>query len=109
MHGGELIREARKRAGLTQQDLGELLATTQPAVARWETGKTAPSFERVVEAIRACGLDLGVRIVTADDQHALLVQDNLRRSPSARVDRVAESRASIADLVASAEVQKRAV
>ncbi|HEX2294135.1 MAG TPA: helix-turn-helix transcriptional regulator [Actinomycetota bacterium] len=109
MHGGELIREARKRAGLTQQALAELLATTQPAVARWENGKTSPSFERVVEAIRACGFDLGVRIVAFDDQHALLVQDNLRRTPAGRLDRLTQSHASLADLVASAKVRDHAV
>lgn len=109
MNGGDLIRTARKRAGLSQRELAELLATTQPVIARWERGTSSPSFERVVEAIRACGLDLGVRIVTPDDQHALLVQDNLRRTPSERLDRLAQSRASIADLVASARMQDLAV
>ncbi|HEX2056953.1 MAG TPA: helix-turn-helix transcriptional regulator [Actinomycetota bacterium] len=109
MHGGELIREARKRAGLTQRELAELLATTQPVVARWENGKTSPSFERVVQAIRACGLDLGVRIVTPDDQHAVLIDDNLRRTPSQRLDRLAQSHASLASLVAEARVRSHAV
>lgn len=104
MNGGELVREARLRAGLTQRDLAELLATTQPVIARWETGRASPSFRRVVDAVRACGLDLAVRIVTPDDQHAVLVQDNLRRTPTERLDRLAQSYASLKSLAPEARV-----
>ena len=98
MHGGELVREARKRAGLSQQQLAELLLTTQPVVARWETGRTSPSFARVVEAIRACGLDLHIRIGTYDDQHALLIEDSLHETHSDRLDHLAQSHASMTKL-----------
>jgi transcriptional regulator with XRE-family HTH domain len=101
MHGGELIREARKRAGLSQQQLAELLLTTQPAIARWETGRTSPSFRRVVEAIRACGFDLHARVMTADDQHRVLIDDTLRRTPAERMDHLAQAHASIARLAAA--------
>jgi transcriptional regulator with XRE-family HTH domain len=101
MHGGELIREARKRAGLTQEDLADRLATTQPAIARWENGRTSPSFRRVVEAIRACGLDLSVRIATYDDQHELLIEDNLRRRPEERLRQQMEGQAGIRKLLAA--------
>ena len=37
----DLIREARKRAGLTQRELAERAATTQSSVARRESGSTA--------------------------------------------------------------------
>ena len=89
---------------MTQQDLAERLGTTQPVIARWENGKTDPSFGRVVEAIRACGLDLGVRIVTPDDQHAVLVEDNLRRTPAERLDRLAQSYASLTSLAPGAQM-----
>ena len=72
MRGGQLVREARKRAGLTQRELAELLNTTQSVIGRWEAGNSSPSYERVVEAVRACGFDLAVRIVSRDDEHALL-------------------------------------
>jgi transcriptional regulator with XRE-family HTH domain len=95
MKGGELIREARKRAGLSQRDLAELLGTTQAVIARWETGRRSPSFERVVEAVRACGFELAVSIVNPDDQHSLLVQDSLQLTPTERLDRVARSKEAI--------------
>lgn len=102
MKGGELIREARKRSGLSQRELAELLGTTQAVIARWETGARSPSFERVVQAVRACGFDLAVRIVPRDDQHALLIEEALTLNPHERLDRLARSRAAIQDLVSQA-------
>ena len=64
--GNDLVREARKRAGLTQKELAERVGTTQSAIARLETGRTAPSFESVVHLVRACGLDLDVMLVERD-------------------------------------------
>lgn len=101
MRGGELIREARRRAGLTQVGLAELMQTTQAVIARWETGKRSPTCERVVEAIRACGFDLAVRIVSPDDDHGLLIEEALRMSPRERLDRMSQSRSSLEDLVAN--------
>ena len=102
IHGGELIREARKRAGLTQQDLAEGLGTSQPVIARWESGATSPSVRRVVEAIRACGLDLSVRLVTFDDQHEVLIDRNLRLTPLGRLRQQVDTRAGIEKLLAAA-------
>ncbi|HYO61937.1 MAG TPA: helix-turn-helix transcriptional regulator [Actinomycetota bacterium] len=108
MSGGQLVREARKRAGLTQGELAERLGTTQPVVARWERGTTSPQFRRVVEAIRACGFDLAVNIVTPDDEHRLHIEQNLRVEPVDRLRRLAQSQAAIADLVANVRRQNNA-
>jgi len=35
---GEQIKDWRKRAGLRQQDLAELVGVTQAAISRWEGG-----------------------------------------------------------------------
>ncbi|MBA2724960.1 MAG: helix-turn-helix transcriptional regulator [Actinobacteria bacterium] len=100
MSGGELVREARKRAGLSQRELAERFGTTQAVIARWESGQTSPSFERVVQAIRACGLELSVRITKPDHDHALLIEENLRLSPQQRLERLITSRSAIEELVA---------
>ena len=65
--GNDLVREARKRAGLSQRELAERAGTTQSAVARLETGRTTPSFDTVLRLVRLCGLDLDVMLVERDD------------------------------------------
>lgn len=66
-YGGDLIREARRRAALTQRELAERADTVQPVVARWESGRTAVSFDDVRRLVRLCGFDLEVMLVPADD------------------------------------------
>ena len=65
--GNDLVREARRRAGLTQQELAERAGTTQSAIARLESGGTTPSFDLVLRLVRHCGLDIDVQIVPYDD------------------------------------------
>lgn len=85
MSGGDLIREARRRAGLTQQQLAERLGTTQSALARIESGRTEPSFRRVVAIVRACGLDLEPHLVAADDADWSVASLNLSLDVDTRV------------------------
>lgn len=65
-YGGQLIREARRRAGLTQSELAQRAGTAQPAIARWESGRTAVSLDDVVRLIRLCGFDIEFHIVDRD-------------------------------------------
>lgn len=48
-----ILIDARNRAGLTQQELARRMGTTQPVVARLESGRSRPSMrtlERLAEA-----------------------------------------------------------
>lgn len=65
--GNDLIREARKRAGLTQRELAERAGTTQSAIARIETGRSTPTLDTVLRMLRLCGLDLDIMLVERDD------------------------------------------
>jgi transcriptional regulator with XRE-family HTH domain len=80
-----LIREARRRAGLTQAELAERIGTTQSAIARLERGRSAPSAERLAWIVRACGLELVPTLQPADDSDWSLASANLRLDPDARV------------------------
>lgn len=47
------VMDVRNRAGLTQEELARKMGTTQPVVARLESGRTRPSMrtlERLAEA-----------------------------------------------------------
>ena len=65
--GNDLVREARRRAGLTQSDLATLAGTTQSAIARLEYGRPDVSLNDVIRLVRLCGLDVEVAIVPHDD------------------------------------------
>jgi transcriptional regulator with XRE-family HTH domain len=86
MRGGSLVREARRRAGLTQRQLAQRAGVTQPTVARIEAGEVAASLERIVGLVRAAGFDLDVRVVPLDEDAFALAEQNLARSPDERLD-----------------------
>ncbi|MEZ0362234.1 helix-turn-helix transcriptional regulator [Mycobacterium sp. pUA109] len=66
-YGGDLVREARRRAGLSQAELAARADTAQPAIARWEAGRTAISLDDVFRLVRLCGFDLDLMLVPRDD------------------------------------------
>jgi len=81
-----LIREARKRAGLTQADIARRLGTTQSAVARWEKGAASPRFKTLERVARACGLELAVPLVTPEAPDRDQIAERLRCTPKQRLD-----------------------
>ena len=84
MMSGDLIKEARKRAGMTQAQLGMRLARSQSAIARWERGDSEPSLETLREIIRGCGLDLMFFMSRLDESNATVIDEHLRMTPRQR-------------------------
>ena len=82
---GDLLREARLRAGLTQAALGLRLDTAASAIGRWERGDVSPSLETLRSLIRATGHDLSVGIASADDHDLALIRRSLQRDPAERL------------------------
>jgi transcriptional regulator with XRE-family HTH domain len=95
MESAPLIREARARAGLTQQELAQRIGTTQSAVARWERGRARPSLETLLRVVRACGLELRLGLEAADPGEASLIERNLTLSPAQRLDQLVRTVAFI--------------
>lgn len=89
--GGQLIRRARLRAGLSQAELARRLETSQSLIARWERGLVDPSYSTVVRAVRACGFDLHTQIANYDFDHDRLISLNLRLSPEERLRKMQQS------------------
>ncbi|MEW5811473.1 MAG: helix-turn-helix transcriptional regulator [Actinomycetota bacterium] len=86
-YGAQLIREARLRAGLTQAELADRAGMVQPAIARWEAGRTAISVDDVVRLVRLCGLDVEFAIVERDDSDRAQAQRLAPLSGQERLDR----------------------
>ena len=62
VRGGAIVRQARRRARLTQRELAARVGTTQSALARLERGDAEPSFRRVLELVRASGFELRMQV-----------------------------------------------
>ena len=98
MISGDLLREARLRAGLTQRELARRAKTSQSAIARWESGEVAPSFERLRELIRACGLELTFGLANYDDSYLSHIDRQLALTPDERVRHMSDVAANMLDL-----------
>jgi transcriptional regulator with XRE-family HTH domain len=85
--GNDLVREARRRAGMSQRALATLAGTTQSAIARLEAGGTSPSFDSVLRLVRLCGFDLDVALVERDDCDWVQARRLLALGPAQRLDR----------------------
>jgi len=84
MVSGELIREARLRAGLTQAELGERIGLQQSVIARWERGAVIPSFETLRQAIRGCDLELSFHLSKLDESTPMVIDEHLKMTPAER-------------------------
>ena len=82
-----LIREARHEAGLTQKQLAERAATTQPAVARYETARALPDIDTLHRLLTACGRRLELRSVPIDPVDLRQLRESLELTPAQREDR----------------------
>jgi len=57
---GYLILRARAAAGLTQEQLASRIGTSQPTIARWESGSQLPSVRSLTRVAAATGFELRV-------------------------------------------------
>ena len=55
MHVGRSLRNARRRAGLSQRALAALTGVAQPTIARIEGGKDNPRVDTLERLLNACG------------------------------------------------------
>jgi hypothetical protein len=86
MGGGELIREARLRAGLTQTELSKLTGRERSVIARWEQGVISPTVDSLIQIIQACGFDLPFTLLPIDKSADDELRDALLATPSERVE-----------------------
>ena len=56
-----LLKNLRKRVGLTQMDLGERIGVSQRMVAKIEANPEKVSFERILQILNELGTDLVIR------------------------------------------------
>jgi hypothetical protein len=59
--------------------------SSHAAISRWEKEFVKPSWDAVVDAARACGLDLQVSLVDRDDAELARRRERLQLSPAERL------------------------
>ena len=86
-----LVREARKRAGLTQAELGRRAGVPQSTVARIESGARTPSTDLVERLVRAAGFEIRCRLGEPDSGTRSLFEATLRQTPAERLSGAARA------------------
>ncbi len=79
-----LIRDARRSAGISQQQLADRIGTTQSAVSRWERGHDEPRIRTLSQILTACGLKL-VMAAEPDDVDRAQIRQQLAMTPEDRL------------------------
>jgi transcriptional regulator with XRE-family HTH domain len=87
-----LLREARLRAGLSQQELAAVSAKDRTVIARYEQGVVAPSIDTLVAILRSCGFDIPLELVPYDPGLDERIAEIQMFSPERRLDRLIERR-----------------
>ncbi len=88
---GQLLADARMRAGISQRELARRARTAQSVVARIELGETSPSWTTLGRLLKAAGFRLSAGLRRIDVDPALLddVSRILRLTPEERLLEVA--------------------
>src|SRR6266516_3670777 len=87
LDAGELLREARKRHGVTQEQLAARARTSQAAISRIERGLVSPTVETLTTLPDLMGEELSLEARQIDYGHdRTLLRQNLERSASDRIE-----------------------
>jgi transcriptional regulator with XRE-family HTH domain len=87
-----LLREARLRAGLSQQQLADASGKDRTVIARYEQGVVAPSIDTLVEIVRSCGFDMLLELVPYEPELSERMVGLQRLSPERRLDEMLDRR-----------------
>ncbi len=80
-----LVREARRRAGLTQAELADRAGTSQPAIARYERATALPDLDTLHRIAEACGFELRLELAAPDAQREASARAALARTVEERL------------------------
>ena len=84
---GELLREARRRHGVTQQQLAARARTSQAAISRIERDVVSPSVATLASLLDLLGEELELSARAIDYGHdRTLIRQNLAKTVSERID-----------------------
>jgi transcriptional regulator with XRE-family HTH domain len=80
-----IVREARRRSGLTQAELAQRAGVPKSTVGRIESGARVPSIKMVERLVRAAGWNFSVSLSEPDPGTDSMFERTLRRTPAERL------------------------
>ena len=84
---GQLLRDSRRRHGLTQRQLAARARTSQAAISRIERDLVSPSVATLATLLDLMGEELELSATPIDSGHDVtLLEINLRYTPEQRID-----------------------
>jgi transcriptional regulator with XRE-family HTH domain len=90
MTAAELLRETRRRHGVTQAQLAARARTSQAAISRIERGVVSPTVETLATLLDLMGDELSLGAEPIDYGHdRAMIRNNLQHSPEERIQRQA--------------------
>lgn len=114
----DILLRVRRNAGLTQRELAARAGTSQPAIARMESGRASPTFDTLTRLVAAAGFDLQVTLVPRSppdpvidrykrDLDRTLLRENLSRSVEERMQTLVELQDFAAEALRAGEPGRR--
>jgi transcriptional regulator with XRE-family HTH domain len=87
------LRYARRKANLSQRELGRRAGVTQATISRIEEGRISPRFDTLERLLGACGFELQVIPSRGQGVDRSAIRQLLRANPTERMRlAVAEAR-----------------
>ncbi|MGH2356497.1 MAG: helix-turn-helix domain-containing protein [Candidatus Limnocylindria bacterium] len=85
MKAARILRQARRRAGLTQRELAQATGVAQPAIARVERGVGSPRLSTLERLLAGTGHTLEVWPELGAGVDRTLIREHLALNPEERV------------------------
>jgi transcriptional regulator with XRE-family HTH domain len=85
MDAARTLRDARRRAGLTQRALATRTGIPQPAIARIERGTVVPRVDTLDRLLAGCGEELGIERRPGLGIDRTSIRALLRLTPAQRI------------------------
>ena len=84
---GDLLRDARRRHGISQAQLATRAGTTQSAISRIESDRVSPSVETLRRLLHLLGEDLVLGIEGRNSGiDRTLIQERFKLTPAERIE-----------------------
>lgn len=74
---GEKIKEYRKKAGLSQEQLAEKLCVSRPTIAKWETDRGTPDVENLKSISKLFGVSVDYLLEDGEVLSVAVMKENI--------------------------------